>query len=156
MSRLPFMMYDESYRPSEWHHRFIDHSYLARLVVSVFPQWTAENSDSSEEMRLLVNARILTEFVRSATQAGAIPLIVYLPSRGEWGETSETTPLAKQVLQEAGLSYLDPRPCLAQVQPNDRYLVTHYSPRGNAAVAKCLVDPVREALGTAQSMTRAR
>ncbi|MFO0701725.1 MAG: hypothetical protein U0236_21100 [Nitrospira sp.] len=159
MSRLPFMMYDESYRPSEWQHRIVDRSYLARLVVSMFPQWTAENPDSSAEMRLLVNARILTEFVRSATQAGAIPLIVYLPSRGEWGGTSATTPLAKQVLQAAGLPYLDPSPCLAQLDPADRYLVTHYSAQGNAAVAKCLVDPVREALGPApggENMTRAR
>lgn len=154
MSRLPFMMYDESYRPSEWQHRFVDRSYLARLVVTIFPQWTAENPDSSAEMRRLVNARILKEFVRSAVQAGAIPLIVYLPSRGEWGEASETTPLAKQVLQEAGVAYLDPSPCLAQLVPADRYLVTHYSPQGNAAVAKCLVDPVREALGQAAGGAR--
>ncbi|MBS0149583.1 MAG: hypothetical protein JSR31_01500 [Nitrospira sp.] len=147
MSRLPFMMYDESYSSSEWQHRFFDRSYLVRLVVSMFPQWTAEHSDSSEEMRLLVNARILTEFVRSATQAGSIPLMVYLPSRGEWGDKSETTPLAKQVLQAAGLPYLDPSPCVAQLDPADRYLVTHYSPQSNAAVAKCLVGPVREALG---------
>ena len=151
MSRLPFMMYDESYRPSEWQHRFVDRSYLARLVVSMFPQWTAENPDSSAEMRLLVNARILTEFVRSATQAGAIPLIVYLPSRGELGQMSETTPLAKQVLQEASLPYLDPRPCLVHLDPADRFLVTHYSPQGNAAVAKCLADPVREALAHASA-----
>lgn len=149
ITRLPLMMYDESYRPSEWQHRIFDRSYLVRLVVSVFPQWTAENPDSSAEMRLLVNARILKEFVRSAAQTGAIPLIVYLPSRGEWGEASETTPLAKQVLQEAGVAYLDPSRCLAQLVPADRYLVTHYSPQGNAAVAKCLVDPVREALGQA-------
>ncbi|HRI36927.1 MAG TPA: hypothetical protein PLO50_00055 [Nitrospira sp.] len=154
MSRLPFMMYDESYRPSEWQHRFVDRSYLARLIISMFPRWTSENPDSSKEARLLVNARILKEFVRSATQDGVIPLIVYLPSRGEWGKTSETTPLAKQVLQEAGVVYLDPSPCLAQLVPADRYLVTHYSPQGNAAVAKCLVDPVREALGQAPDGAR--
>lgn len=70
------------------------------------------------------------------------------------GEASETTPLAKQVLQEAGVAYLDPSPCLAQLVPADRYLVTHYSPQGNAAVAKCLVDPVREALGQAPGGAR--
>lgn len=159
MSRVPFMMYDETYRPSEWQDRFVDRSYLARLVVSLFPQWTAEHPDSSAEMRLSVNARILKAFIESATQAGTIPLIVYFPSRGEWGDMSATTPLAKQVLQEAGLPYLDPTPCLAQLDSADRYLVTHYSPQGNAAVAKCLADPVREALGQRsgdESMIRTR
>ncbi|MDH4153574.1 MAG: hypothetical protein OEV01_07275 [Nitrospira sp.] len=146
MSRLPFMMYDESYSSSEWQHRFVDSSYLLRLVVSLFPQWTADKPDSSEEMRLSVNARILKAFVGSAAQAGTIPLIVYFPSRGEWGDRGEPAPLAKRVLQEAGLPYLDPTPCLAQLDPTDRYLVTHYSSQGNAAVAKCLADPVRDAL----------
>lgn len=159
MSRPPFMMYDEGYRSSEWQHQFVDSSYLLRLVVSLFPQWTAANSDSSAEMRLLVNARILREFVQSAIQAGTIPLIVYFPSRGEWEDRSEPTPLAKQVLQEAGLPHLDPCPCCAQLDPAERYLVTHYSPQGNAAVAKCLADRVREALrkhSGDESMTRTR
>ncbi len=158
ISQLPFLKYEKGYRPGEWQHKFFDRSYLARLVVSMFPQRTA-NADFIEDMRVQVNARILTEFVRSAAQAGVIPLIAYLPSRGEWEDMSESTPLAKQVLQAADLAYLDPSSCLAQLKPNDRYLVNHYSPQGNAAVAKCLVDPVREALGQrsgAESITKAR
>jgi hypothetical protein len=110
-------------------------------------------------MRQLVNARILTEFVQSAIKVRAIPLIVYLPSRGSWGEKGGNTPLAKKVLQTTGLVYLDPSPRLAQLDPADRYLVIHYSPRSNAAVAKCLTDPVREALGQAcdgENMSKAR
>lgn len=159
ISQLPFLTYEKSYRPGEWQDRFFDRSYLARLATSMFPQWTAHSPDSSEEMQQLLNARILMEFVQSTIKVGAIPLIVYLPARGNWGDKGEPTPLAKQVLQEAGLPYLDPTPCLAQLDPTDRYLVTHYSPQSNAAVAKCLAEPVREALGQTPgvaSMTSAR
>ena len=159
ISQLPFLTYEKSYRSGEWQDRFFDRSYLARLASSMFPQWTTHSPDSSEEMRQLVNARILTEFVQSAIKVGAIPLIVYLPSRGSWGKKGGNTPLAKKVLQTTGLAYLDPSPCLAQLDPADRYLVTHYSPRSNAAVARCLVEPVREALGQTPgvaSMTSAR
>ena len=52
------------------------------------------------------------------------------------------------MLQKADLTYTDPTPCLLEVPSSARFATgPHYSPQGNAAVAKCLENVVREALG---------
>lgn len=145
ISELPALEYDRGYRPSDWEKSWYHFSYLIRLFTSRYPPWFADNS---EEELLQLNAEILKSFVRSATQAGSIPLIVYFPNRGDFDQPNSYLPLGKRMLQEAGLPYIDPTPCLLEVPPSVRFQRGgHYSPQSNVAVAKCLVDAVRELLG---------
>jgi hypothetical protein len=143
---LPFLQYDIGYRQSDWQKNLYHLSYLARLFVSWHPRWSAKNPDVSDEAMVSVNASILKAFVRSAEQAGAIPIVVYFPGRQELEKPSSSLPRGRRVLQQAGIPYTDPTPCLLEVNPADRSLVHHYSPQGNAAVAKCLLPVVHEAL----------
>ena len=144
---LPFLRYDRGYKVSDWQERFFHHSYLARLFVSKFPRWTADQPDTMEEESISVNAEVLKTFVRSAIQAGSIPLIVYFPTRADLASRNSTDRLGKRVLQKADLTYTDPTPCLLEVPSSARFATgPHYSPQGNVAVTKCLEDVVREAL----------
>ena len=146
LSELPFLEHDSGYRPSNWQKRWYHSSYLIRLFISLYPPWSVDTSE--EEETLPLNAEILKSFVRSVEQAGSIPLIVYFPTRSTFNQPDSYVPLGKRVLQEAGLPYLDPTACLLEVPLSIRFQPGgHYTTQGNAAVAKCLVDAVREALG---------
>jgi hypothetical protein len=149
ISELPFLEYERGYRPSDWQERLYHHSYLARLFVSRFSCWSAVSPDVSDEALVAVNAAILKAFVRSAEQAGTIPLVVYLPTKHELENPSAPMLTGRRALQEAGLAYTDPTSCLLEVNPAYRFMPSgpHYSPQGNAAVAKCLLNVVRQALG---------
>jgi hypothetical protein len=148
ISELPFLEDDRSYRPSDWQERFYHRSYLARLFVSRYRPWSAVSPDVSDEPLVSVNAAILKAFVQSAEQAGTIPLVVYFPEKPEFEEPSPPLTRGKRALQRAGITYTDPTPCLLEVNPADRFVPSgrHYSPQGNAAIAKCLLNVVRQAL----------
>jgi hypothetical protein len=78
--------------------------------------------------------------------------VVYFPRWEELKQPSLTLPLGKQVLKQAGIPYIDPTSCLMEVDPADllyRPGRHHYSPQGNAAVAKCVHTVVNEALAQA-------
>jgi hypothetical protein len=126
-------------------------SYLARLFVSRFPPWSAVSPDVSDEGLVSVNAAILKAFVRSAEQAGTIPIVVYFPTKIELENPSAPLFSGKRALQQAGLAYTDTTSCLLAVNPADRFVPSgrHYSPHGNAAVANCLLNVVRQALAQA-------
>lgn len=152
ISELPFLEYDKGYRQSDWQQSFFHLSYLARLFVSRFPRWSAVTPDVSEEALVSVNASILKAFVRSAEQAGSIPIVVYFPwkeelDRGDLGIPSSPLPSGKQVLQQAGIAYTDLTSCLLKVNSAERFIPDgHYTPQGHAAVANCLLNVVNEAL----------
>lgn len=144
VSELPFLDYDRDYRARDWQKHWYYFSYLFRLFISLYPPWSA---DTSEEEIVPLNAEILRLFVRSVKQVGSIPLIVYFPKREDFNQPDSYLPLGKRMMQEVGLPYLDPMSCLLEVTPSLRFeRGGHYTPQGNAAVAKCLVDAVREAL----------
>jgi hypothetical protein len=152
ISELPFLEYDRGYRQSDWQYNLSDHVYLARAFKTWFPRWEAIGLDVSDEAVVSVNASILKTFVRSAEQSGVVPVVVYHPKRAFDTSGSSYQPLGKRVLQEAGLSYTEPTPCLLELDPADWFIPHgHYTPQGNAAVAKCLVNVVRQALGQAQN-----
>lgn len=152
ISELPFLEYDGVYRPSDWQKRWYHVSYLVRLFLNRFPSWSAVSFEDSEEELVSVNAEIFKAFIRSAKQAGAIPLVVFFPTQKNINERSSHLSLRKRVLELAGIAYIDSTPCLLEVPPSLRFAPdSHYSPQGNAAVAKCLVDAVREALGQPSS-----
>jgi hypothetical protein len=148
ITELPFLEYDPGYKQSDWQKRLYHLSYMGRLFVSTFPDWSAVNPDVSDEALRSVNAAILKTFIQSAAQSGAIPLVVYFPHRLELGRPSSSLPLGKRVLHEADIAYTDVTPYLLELNPADRLAPSgeHYSPQGNAVVANCLRTVVNEAL----------
>ena len=149
ISELPFVEYDSGYRPSDWQKRWYHFSYLVRLIISFYPSW-AEKPETSEEAVRSINAAILKTFVRSVKQAGSIPHVLFFPGRSGLKEPSSYLSLGKRVLEQAGVAYIDPTPCLLEVDPADRFLGGgHYSPQSNAAVAKCVYKAVKESLAHA-------
>lgn len=141
---LPALEYDSGYNPNNWQKSWYHSSYLLRLFTSLYSPWS---TDSTEEELLPLDTEILKSFVRSVRQAGSIPMIVYFPNRSDLNQSSSYLPLGKQILQEAGLQYIDPTSCLLKVPPSVRFQpIGHYSPQSNVAVANCLADTVREAL----------
>ena len=148
ISELPFLEYDRGYRQSDWRRSFFQFSYLARAFMTWLPRWEAVTPDVSDEALVSVNASILRAFVRSAEEAGAAPIVVYHPKREFNNSSSSYVPLGKRVLQEAGLVYTDPTSCLLELDQADWFIPHgHYTAKGNAMVAKCLVKAVRQVLG---------
>ncbi|GKS62953.1 hypothetical protein YTPLAS72_02570 [Nitrospira sp.] len=147
LAELPLVEYQKEYDPSEWERHFYHESYLIRLLQSWHSSPPVERDGTSEETLLSINARILREFVTLATQVGTIPLVVYLPVENELNRLSRH-PLPKQVLERAGIAYVDPTSCLLEVNPSDRFapINGHYSSQGNLAIAKCLLPVVYQVL----------
>jgi len=143
---LPFLHYDRGYRERDWQQNVLHSSYLARAFFTWLPRWEAVAPDVSDEALTSVNASILKAFVASAERMGGVPLVVYHPKRAR--DAMPNASLSRRVLQEAGVSYSEPTSCLQELNPDDWFIPHgHYTPEGNAAVAKCLVKVVRQTLG---------
>jgi hypothetical protein len=146
ISELPFLEYDGGYHRSQWSQDAAHVSYLARAVMTWFPSWESVSSDVTNEALMTVNAAIVKAFVQSVAEIGAIPIVVYFP-REELSKPQLSSSLGKRVLQHASVSYSDVTPCLLELEPQARFAMGgHYSPKGNAAVTKCLMNDVREAV----------
>jgi hypothetical protein len=147
---LAAIEYDKGYKQSDWVENVYHQSYLWRRFVSSFPRWSIERADVTDVALVDVNASILKKFVRSATQAGVIPVVVFFPNKEEL-ERASVSPLTKKVLQQSGIAYTDLTSCLLPLNAADRFVPEHrhYSPQGNALVANCLDKVVNEALGQA-------
>jgi hypothetical protein len=144
---LPFLTLDRGYKESNWQTSVYHSSYLFQLFVSVLPRWSAVTPDFSEEAFVSINASILKSFVQTAAQEGTIPVAVYFPGRMELRRSSEPPTVVKRILHDIGMGYVNPSPCLLKVNPADRFMPGgHYTPAGNAAVAKCLGPVIQEAL----------
>ena len=142
VSELPFLEYDRGYRKREWQQGVLHHSYFARAFMTWLPRWETIPPDVSDDALVSVNASILKAFVQSAERAGAAPIVVYHPKREV--ESKADLSLSRRILQEAGVAYTEPTPCLLELDPSDWYIPHgHYTSHGNAAVAKCLADVVR-------------
>jgi hypothetical protein len=147
IQRLPFLDRDYGYKWDEWQTRFYNSSYLFRLFVSLFPRSSSGTPDVSLEEVVSINASILKRFVKSAAEEGTIPVMVYFPGRMELRRSNSPPAFVKSTLQDLSMGYVDPTPCLLQLNPRDRFMPGgHYTPAGNAAVAKCLSPAVQQAL----------
>lgn len=147
ISELPFLEYDRGYRQGDWRQSFFHHSYLVRAFVTWFRPSEAGTLDVSDEALVSVNASILKAFVRSAEQNAAAPVVLYHPKKEFADGPSLPLSLGKRVLQEAGLVYTEPTSCLLELDLADWFILGgHYTSQGNAAVAKCLLNVVRQAL----------
>lgn len=152
VSQLPLVEYQKEYRPSDWQTEFLHFSYLFRVVTTWLPKWSPSCREVAEADHVSVNAKILEKFLQLVRVEGSIPMVVYFPRWEElqtpdvplssWGkEVLKKGQVARRVLEEAGLAYIDPTPCLLELASSDLAYQPgrhHYSPAGNAAVAKCI------------------
>ena len=144
---VPFVDYDRSFEPNEWDWGFYDHAYSVRFLLSKFPRWPAVRSIVSDEALRSVNGRLLRSFVRLAQERGSKSLLVFFPSTADLASRSSgRMGVAREVLRANGIPYVDMTECVSRVNPSERFVVLHYSATTNAAIAKCLRAPVREAL----------
>jgi len=144
ISELPFVEYDRGYRAGAWERSLYHLSFLARLFDSYFPRWSVKSPDVTYQATVSVNASILKTFFRSATEMGAISIVVYFPQ--EELQVARPNSRMRDVLNEADIKYTDPTSCLLELNSADRFLTNHYSPQANEKVARCLHDVVVQAL----------
>jgi hypothetical protein len=139
---LPFLEYDAGYARRYWQSSLADLSYVKRLLLNAWADpgsglWSG--GPNEEVVRL--NAAIFREFIRLAEDNGVIPLIVYFPGRRDLLRLSRGEQAAGQrIMKEMGVPFVDTTPCVLEVGPDAGFVPNdpHYSPAGNAAVAKCL------------------
>jgi hypothetical protein len=93
----------------------------------------------------VISREIFQAFVSSVRAEGSIPLLVYLPSEIEESDQVGYDPPSAQILRAAGLEYIDLTECISRVPVADRRMPRgHLSPKGNEAVASCLLEVVKE------------
>ena len=146
----PHLDLDAYYRPFQWERGGIWHlfeqSYLFRFLYSLRPPIEAQPKDIQHEALLL--SQFVTKYlVRKVVEDGAVPLIVWFPYASELRRPADlgtTGHYLTRMLHDAGIEYYDPTECLSEVGTSEAYAVWgHYSPKGNAHIAKCLEPLVR-------------
>jgi hypothetical protein len=152
---LPFIEYEPGYDSQQWewwaHHR----SYLVRFLLSRFPRWPEPRPQVSDEAVEAVNRAILASFVDLARAEGSIPMVVYFPTRSDFrGDKRDMKDAVLGSLRGKGMQYDDLSQCLARLSVAQLFIDgrPHYSPAGNAAVARCLSPSVRKSLGAKNSL----
>lgn len=146
ISELPLVELQPEYQPGDWEKRFYHVSYLVRLVETWISHMHDISATDSEEA-IMINAEVLKAFVRSVKQHGSIPFVVFFPVGNEVTHPHSTSSLGRQALERAGIDYIDPTTCLLEVDPADRFRpLLHYTAQGNAAVAKCVYEAVKDSL----------
>jgi hypothetical protein len=150
VSNLPDIALDDYYRPYQWERGglwyILERSYMFRFFYSMRPP-----SDDLEVARNLESMHlgqyVAQRLVQEVVKDGALPLVVYLPYKGElWSEDPQSA-LSVRMLQSAGIGYLDPSACLKEVEMSDAYMEGgHYSPKASAHIAQCLAPVLRNLL----------
>jgi hypothetical protein len=153
---LPHLDQDAYFRPLEWERdglwNFFEQSYFFRLLISLRPPIDLLQERVSGETMMALGQQVLTTLVRDVREQGAIPLVVHFPYQWELRKTAEYgdkyLPLSVQLLRAADIDYYDMTTCLIEAKAIDEYMPqSHYSPTGNAVIAKCLEPIVREEMG---------
>jgi len=155
---LPFVEYDWFYKWTEWERpnwQFFQRSYLFRLVTAIYPLSELQRNDTNPAALEAVSSEIFRSFIRLVRADGAIPMVVYLPSRDELAHYPLNPPGYLQwplgILAHAGIQVTDLSPCLSRTSYADLFLNDwpgggHYAAKGNVAIAKCLYGVVLEHL----------
>jgi hypothetical protein len=148
---LPFIEYDRGYRAEDWTWHPLDRLYLYRFLASLYRALSSPPRKASDERVVALNREIVRAFIRDVRADGAIPLVVYFPSRLDFrirAREPAWQSLAQTMLREAGIPHLDLTACLDPLDPAQRFGPGHYAPGGNAAVAECLRGDVARLLRT--------
>lgn len=145
---LPFIEYDWAYRRTEWDRPlwyYVHRSYLMRFLTSIYPLHEKDRPFVSDGDMHAVNQSLLTSFVDAVRKDRAIPLLVYLPAKANYGTPPTRIPEGLKILKNAKLEYVDLTSCVGRVAEPDRFIALgvgmgggHYTPQANAAVAVCL------------------
>jgi hypothetical protein len=146
---LPFVDYDRAYRAEDWVWHPLDRSHLYRFLTSAYRGWSTPDPRGSDAQVMALNREIVRTFLRDARADGAIPVVVYFPSRLDFRirlRKPAWESLAQTMLRGAGIPHTDLTACLVDLDPADRFGPGHYAPGGNAAVARCLHDDIRRLL----------
>jgi hypothetical protein len=146
---LPFIDYDQMYRPTEWQRHWYEFSYLLRFAISWSPQSEASVSPYENEETVALNGAIIRSFVREATAAGTIPIVAFLPSfmelRDAGTRLSGTPLLGIRVLEQSDVEFVDLTGCVERVDERERFTTGwHYTSRAGSTVAGCLKNIVEE------------
>jgi hypothetical protein len=146
---LPFVGHDIGWNPDEWTHHSYDASYAVRFLRSRFRRWPAASGDPNRGDIEQLNGAIISKFINMSKADGAVPILIHLPSRVDFSDgNSMYRDTTLRTLTRAGLKYIDLKGCVEAVGVNEAFVPgrPHYSPAGNAAVARCLLPVVRHAL----------
>ena len=149
VAEVPHIEYDPGYDREAWEYKWFHRSFLVRLILGWFPRWPDPSPHASDDNIVAINAEILGRFVREAVDDGAIPYIVYFPSRGDFvGEERKGRDLVFSALRQKQLHYEDLTPCMRRAEYRDLFIEghPHYSPKGNAVAAECLLQFLRNGL----------
>ena len=151
---LPFLNFDDYYIRSYWDRSgiwsLLEKSYIFRVLYSLRPPIDL-NYESRRENAVQSSQVALQYLVRKILDDGSTPLLVYFPY--SWELTSspklgdENAPLPVRVLHKGGFQFRDARSCLKDADISTAYLKHgHYSPSGNAYIARCLLPAVEAAM----------
>jgi len=157
ISEVPFVADDPSYgQRSDWEEHLYHRLYLARFLISRFPRWPLPNPAISEEAERSINGEIFRAFVKNVRAHGSVPILVYFSSAKDYQAPGSpgTNSVVGEVLDAFDLPYINLKDCVGSVSPEKRFHHLHYTAEANAAVARCLADPVRAALDRMPSTER--
>ena len=146
---LPFLEMDQNYFGFDWRHSWGHNSMLFRILASVFPRYPIEDAAANDRISEL-GAQVSSAFQREAKERGIRPLIVYLPSTGDFGARPTTLKdLSISRAEALGVEIVDLTRCLTDRVEEGELFVTngvHYSAEGNRALAACLIAQLSEDL----------
>lgn len=153
---VPYISYDRWYLASEWEQRHWDLAYLSygfRWITSLYPIYEGDRSAISDDSLLAVNVRLIQSFHQLSIANGAVPIVLYLPKRDDYGPRKRP-PWTHGLMKQQGMDFVDATGCVGAVEPNMRFVVTnfHYSARGNQAVARCVLPTVQSTLANRSSL----
>ncbi len=138
---LPFVQYDLGYGTSEWYWRFDHGPLFLRYLTSAVPRWAAADPRVSDQATIALNSGLLTQFVKSIEETGAVPLLVILTKPGR-------SSLSRETIARARVSVLDGTKCWADVPIHLRWVPSgiHQSGPANEAIARCTTPAINLAL----------
>jgi len=136
---LPFIDLEPSYLPGDWTASWLEHAYLARLAISMFPNWVP---DPDEETMVALNAALVGKLLQEIRAHGGYPLLVFFPSWGSGEVRNGMIASTARMLQRTGEPYLDIWPCVRDLSAKQLIAADgmHYSGLANARVAACIYD----------------
>lgn len=137
---LPLIEYDHDYDPYEWDWHSYDMSYAIRYLLSRYRRWSVPRAAVSDSALEAVNVALFRAFMRDVRATGAAPVVLFFPSRSELSPTWHGPLVGRDVLRRSGVPFIDMTPCITRLPASERYVVLHFSPAANAAVASCLRD----------------
>ncbi|NOS78165.1 MAG: SGNH/GDSL hydrolase family protein [Nitrospira sp.] len=111
---LPFIALDRKYEPMEWDQPrwdLLSHSYLFRLLTSLYPVHKLERPETSMAETVKINGALFLKFQQAVIADGGKPFIVHLPSESDiLGKYSES--VGVKVLKSVQLAHVDVTPCM--------------------------------------------